>query len=112
MTIYLAGPMTGIPGHNTPAFDAAEERLLALGYTVVSPARMLRKNPDDTLRQHFSRDCQAICESDLIVLLEGWERSPGVAVELALAKYLGIPYGTLAEVLLAEKESPLISRTS
>ena len=91
MRVYLAGPMTGLPAHNAPAFDAAERQLCDAGLDVVSPAAMLRLFPDDTLRQHFSRDCQAICDADCVVLLDGWERSKGVAVELALAGYLGIP---------------------
>ncbi len=99
MTIYIAGPMTGLPDHNAPAFDAAERELLSMGHTVISPAYMLRCFPDDSLRQHFARDCQAICNADTVVLIDGWERSKGVAVEIALAGYLGIPVVPLAGIL-------------
>ena len=106
MTIYLAGPMTGIPGHNTPAFDAAEERLTALGHTVLSPARMLREHPHDSIREHMARDLEAVCKADAIVLLPGWALSPGVQVEIALAAYLTlrgqlIPCLTLESMLEA-----------
>ena len=107
MTIYLAGPMTGLPQHNTPAFDAAEWLLCEQGHEVVSPAAMLRVFPNDTLRQHFSRDCQAICECDCVALLSGWEKSRGVAVEIALAKYLNIPVYEIREIV--QEESPLTS---
>lgn len=36
--IYLAGPMTGLPEHNFPAFHAEAARLRGLGYHVENPA--------------------------------------------------------------------------
>ncbi|MBF3131496.1 DUF4406 domain-containing protein, partial [Pseudomonas aeruginosa] len=36
--IYLAGPMTGLPEHNFPAFHAEAARLRSLGYQVENPA--------------------------------------------------------------------------
>ena len=38
MRVYLAGPMTGLPQFNFPAFDNAEKDLQARGYDVVPPA--------------------------------------------------------------------------
>lgn len=38
MRVYVSGPMTGRPGYNYPAFDAAEGRLVAQGHFVVNPA--------------------------------------------------------------------------
>jgi hypothetical protein len=36
--VYLAGPMTGLPEFNYPAFNAEAARLRALGYQVENPA--------------------------------------------------------------------------
>jgi len=38
-TIYIAGPMSGLPEFNYPAFFAAAEQLTAAGYDVLNPAR-------------------------------------------------------------------------
>ena len=41
--IYIAGPMTGLPELNFPAFHAEAARLRAFGYEVINPAEI---NPD------------------------------------------------------------------
>ena len=40
MRIYLSGPITNIPDHNIPAFDAAEKRLTAQGHFMINPHRI------------------------------------------------------------------------
>lgn len=97
--VYIAGPMRGIPLYNFPAFDAAEARLKKRGWIVINPAELDRKNgvhentdplPDGFLRNAMLRDTGAICTADAIALLPGWHASKGAAVELALAKLLGL----------------------
>lgn len=84
---------------NFPAFDAGAKELRADGHEVISPAELDRQSginehdarlPIDFLRWAMKRDLAAICECDGIALLPGWEKSSGVAVELALAKLLGL----------------------
>ena len=36
--VYIAGPMTGLPDFNYPAFNAAAAKLRALGLEVLNPA--------------------------------------------------------------------------
>lgn len=43
-TLYIAGPMSGIPQFNFPAFIAAAAALRAQGYTIISPAET---DPED-----------------------------------------------------------------
>lgn len=39
---YIAGPMRGYDRFNFPAFDAAKDRLIEMGWDVVSPADLDR----------------------------------------------------------------------
>lgn len=99
MKIYLAGPMTGLPEFNFPAFDRFADILSAAGYEVVNPAQMDRDvgfDPTSTvvskefLRDALRRDLSAICECDGIAMLPGWEKSGGARVEWTLACHLGL----------------------
>lgn len=100
MRIYLAGPMRGIDQFNFPEFDRVAKILRGMNAYVVSPAEHDREMGfDETLnslegfdtRAAIMWDLHKITEVDMLVLLPGWEQSSGVAVEVALAKYLGLP---------------------
>lgn len=60
--VYLAGPMSGLPGFKFPAFHAAAARLRAFGYT--SSARRRLRKPT-----HGSTAWEPTCES--------WSRASG-----------------------------------
>jgi hypothetical protein len=110
-TVYIAGPMTGIPQFNFPEFDDAALVLRADGYTVVSPAEMddpetrraAMDSPDgapgsgssngETWGDFLARDVKLIADGgiDAIVVLEGWERSKGARLETFVAYLKGLP---------------------
>ncbi len=104
--VYIAGPMRGIPNFNFPAFDKAKAELEGMGYRVISPADLdreagidgsddlsglLPERQDSLLRDCIRRDVLAIInECDGLYVMRGWENSRGCAVEIALAKFLGL----------------------
>ncbi len=99
MRVYIAGPMRGYDSYNFPAFDQMALILRKRGYIVINPAELDRiagvheftdPLPEGFLREAMARDLQAISTCDAIYLLKGWEKSSGVAVELSLAKLLGL----------------------
>lgn len=107
MRVYIAGPMQHKEDFNFPAFDAAKQWLEDHGYEAISPADNDRANgfnptgiaAEDAdasklnfnLREALVWDLAQVSAADRIALLPGWERSKGVAAELALAKALGTP---------------------
>jgi hypothetical protein len=87
--VYLAGPMTGLPELNFPAFHDAAARLRAHGYEVVSPAEV-NPEPDLEWAVCLRRDIPHLCTCDVIALLPGWEKSRGAKLELHIADALGM----------------------
>ncbi len=91
--------MRGITDYNFPAFMKAAEELRRMGYEVFNPAEedlkewktMQRVIEEATLRFCLKKDLMYILDhAEGIALLPGWEKSKGVAVELTLAKALGL----------------------
>ena len=88
--VYIAGPMTGLPDHNYPAFHRAAATLRASGWHVESPA-----DPGQvdgwTWADYMRRGLQQMLTCDTIALLPGWHTSRGALIEARLADTLGMP---------------------
>jgi len=110
MRIYLAGPMTGIPCFNFPAFDAAEADLIDRGYDVVAPADLhdpeirpvCMASPDGALNsvastitwgEALALDVKMIADDGIeaIVVMRGWEKSRGARLEVFVGRLCGLP---------------------
>lgn len=86
---------------NFPAFKKAAAELRAQGHHVFSPAEhdelVYGFDIADIKAQANYRDCLRVDlnwildHATAMAVLPGWEKSPGVAVELALAKALKLP---------------------
>lgn len=104
-TVYLAGKMSGCEDYNFPAFHEAAQSLRDLGISVESPAEMEDLNDykdgvtPEQYRQLLTRDLSLISGMgringrpvDAVVVLLGWEESPGAKAEVAFARALKIP---------------------
>lgn len=111
MRVYVAGPMSGIPEFNFPAFFSASAMLREQGHVVFNPAErdidrhggtdiskgnasgcqdQAAKEHGFSLREALADDTEWICrEADAIAMLPGWENSKGARAEHALAFALG-----------------------
>jgi NTP pyrophosphatase (non-canonical NTP hydrolase) len=92
MRVYIAGPMSGYPDHNFPAFHAAAARLRSKGLHVISPAEQgLDGTPEITWLDCMRHDVKLVAEVDAVAVLPGWDRSRGASIEVTLARSLGLP---------------------
>lgn len=102
-SIYIAGPMSGYPEWNYPAFNSAASRLRDAGWTVFNPAEkdsatfedkeaqvngdtaLAIKNGTFNFREAYMWDIEKVVYGDAIYMLRGWENSPGARGEHAAA---------------------------
>lgn len=111
LKIYIAGPMSGLPNFNFPAFYAAQALLERHGHECFNPAERDKErhggidislgnetgshehaitNHGFSLREALRDDTHYICTTaNCIAMLPGWEGSKGARAEHALAHALG-----------------------
>ena len=87
--IYLAGPMSGLPDLNYPAFNDLAARLRAQGHRVENPAENHPPHCQSWLG-YMRLAVAQLATCDTVVMLTGWERSRGAKVEYQLAVGLGL----------------------
>lgn len=97
MRIYIAGPMTGRPQFNYPAFHQAAMLLRAAGHVVINPA----ENPAPACgswRGYMRMSVAQVASVDCLVMLPGWSFSKGARIEYLIAKLLGLGVTSLKKI--------------
>lgn len=90
MKLYIAGPMSGLPDFNYPAFHRAAEQLEAAGYEVENPATNVVEGTASWLA-YMRLSLVQISKVYGIALLPGWADSKGARIESDLGLALGLP---------------------
>lgn len=94
MRLYLAGPMTGLPDYNFPAFHAAAAQWRALGWEVENPAEHFNGDQTRPYREYVENDLRQLRKCDAIAVLPGWDgpNARGSVWEREVAEQLlGLP---------------------
>lgn len=95
LALYLAGPMTGLPDFNYPAFFAAADALRQAGYTVLNPAD-IGLHPTWTWADYMRVGLETLMtQADAVAVLPGWESSRGARLEVRLARRCGLRVHTV-----------------
>jgi len=88
MRIYLAGPMTGMPERNAPAFAEAARELRKQGHLVYCPPES-GTHDLATWEDFVARDMLQLAEVQAVVVLPGWSQSRGALLEVFWARVAG-----------------------
>jgi hypothetical protein len=87
-SLYIAGPMTGLPESNYPAFNDAVE----------NPAENPRP-PGGEWLEYMRMSLRQLSRVDALVMLPGWQNSRGARIEVDTALKLGFNVFTLEEAV-------------
>jgi phosphoribosyl-ATP pyrophosphohydrolase len=95
--IYVAGPMTGLPEWNYPAFHLAATQLRSVGYRVISPAE--HELDETNWTGCVRRGLGELLTTDAVGVLSGWQTSRGATLEVHVAEALGMEIRPVEEWL-------------
>lgn len=98
MKLYVAGPMSGLPDLNFPAFFEASALLEAADYEVCNPASF-GELPGITWAETLRIDLQGLLTCQGIAVLPGHENSPGAWLEITVGHHLKMPIFPVAHWL-------------
>ena len=90
--IYIAGPMSGLPQYNCPAFEEAE-RLLKNWFpdsAIINPAKNFGDDRTLDYAIYMRQSIHQLLMADAICLLPEWENSRGARIEREIADCLNL----------------------
>lgn len=108
--LYLAGPMSGLPDFNYPAFHAAAGRLRRAGFEVLNPAENKPPCEDPSWADWMRAALGQLLRADGVALLPGWRESKGATVERNLARDLNVPALTVPAWLTKQGQADFMGR--
>ena len=88
MKLYISGAITGTTDY-MDRFYCTQRFLEEQGYTVINPADVNSRLPEDTTYEQYMSVCMVLLDmAEGIFMIKGWEKSCGANRELgyALAK--------------------------
>jgi hypothetical protein len=89
-SIYISGPMGGMPGLNHDLFNSVAEKLRQKGYEVLNPAQN-GVSHDSPREVHMHVDLQMLMTANAVLTLPDWQGSRGARLEVEVAEQIGIP---------------------
>ncbi|MGD9126060.1 MAG: DUF4406 domain-containing protein [Planctomycetia bacterium] len=108
-TIYISGPMTGMPNHNFEWFHDAEEQFTRHGWKVINPANNFGGRSDLPREDYMRTDFVAIAKADAIAMLPGWQKSRGATAEYLVAIECGLEiYDALTLIPMENPPAPSV----
>ncbi|MGY3853980.1 DUF4406 domain-containing protein [Aeromonas aquatilis] len=98
--VYIAGPMSGLPMFNRPAFFAAEAYLHGQGAWVMNPAVL----PDGWDHDAYMRIAiPMLMECEAVAFLPGWQQSKGARQMFTRAHAFGLDLLQLDMEMVADE---------
>lgn len=91
-TIYVAGPMSGLPEYNYPAFIEAAA-MLAAKYPqaeIINPAENFERATGLPYPTYIRKSFEQVLSATELYVLAGWENSQGASAEVAMASLLDL----------------------
>ncbi len=86
---YISGKITGIENQAEGLFNEAEQEVRDLGFEPVNPMKLNHEH-DQSWEAYMKEDIKALCDCDVIYMLNNYKDSLGARVELNLANNLKI----------------------
>lgn len=88
--VYIAGPMTGLPNYNYPAFQAMADKLRKADICVISPHELFSGDTGLPWHVYMQAGLTALLKCKAVVLLKGWDKSRGAKLEREVAVACGM----------------------
>lgn len=89
--IYISGKISGLPhAIALSKFKVAERMLIEEDYAPINPMELNHTEHDQSWKSFMRVDLKALCDCDVIYMLNNYEESRGAKIELQLARDLGM----------------------
>lgn len=95
LTVFISGPMQGIPDFNRLQFNSSASLLDRAGYAVLDPTTIEKFSPANPYELNVRITLTALLHCNAVALLPGWQNSPASLREVEIANACGMTVAPL-----------------